>query len=335
MNTTRTRAAVTAGLLVVTAGLSSCSAADGTSSSAETCGYAFVMQDPMTGSTAEQTIKRGLDRAAEELGVEVDVTDGTGIAGVADNLRAAAAKGCYDAIGVPFFANGDAVTQVAAEYPDQAFYIAGGIASGPNVTSFNAANEEGTYVAGAMAAAMTESGTIGVIIGDESPTLLRYSDGFAAGAASVDPSVEVITTAVGSFTDPAKAGSIATSQASAGADVIYSAAGSNLQVYALGAEKDYRTIASDLTDWATVKDTQPALAFIAAPTEDNLNFAIIAAYAEGSVPGGETRELGLKDDIFEIPYVTGPASDDFELPAEVVEAGTTAYDHILSGGSAG
>lgn len=200
MNTTRTRAAVTASLLAVTSVVASCSAADGTSSSADACGYAFVMQDPMTGSTAEQTIKRGLDRAADELGVEIDVTDGTGIAGVADNLRAAAAKGCYDAIGVPFFANGDAVTQVAAEYPDQAFYIAGGIASGPNVTSFNAANEEGTYVAGAMAAAMTESGTIGVIIGDESPTLLRYSDGFAAGAASVDPSVEVITTAVGSFT---------------------------------------------------------------------------------------------------------------------------------------
>lgn len=117
MNTTRTRAAVTASLLAVTSVVASCSAADGTSSSADACGYAFVMQDPMTGSTAEQTIKRGLDRAADELGVEIDVTDGTGIAGVADNLRAAAAKGCYDAIGVPFFANGDAVTQVAPSIP--------------------------------------------------------------------------------------------------------------------------------------------------------------------------------------------------------------------------
>jgi len=299
---------------------------------AKSCGFAFVMQDPIGGNTAEQTIQRGLNSVMKDLNVKVDVIDGTGLAAVAENLRSAAAKGCYQAIGTAFFANGDAVTQVAAEYPNQAFYIAGGVAKGPNVTSFNAANEEGTYVAGAMAAAMTKSGSIGVIIGDDSPSLKRYSDGFAAGAASVDPSVKVITTAVGSFTDPAKAGSIATNQASEGADIIYSAAGSNLQVYALGRDKGYRTIASDLTDWASVKDTKPALAFIAAPTEDKLNYTIIAAYVAGGVKGGETRDLGLKDNIFDIPYVTGPASEDYELSQAVIDAGNAAYKYVLGGG---
>jgi basic membrane protein A len=317
--------------LIATTVLSSCAAY--TTGSAPPCGYAFVMQDPISTSTAEQTIQRGLDRAAADLGVTVDVIDGTGLAGVADNLRAAAAKGCYEAVGTAFFANGDTVTQIAAEFPEQAFYIAGGVAEGPNVTSFNAANEEGTYVAGAMAAALTESGTIGVILGDDSPALVRYSEGFTAGAARVDPAVQVITTSVGSFSDPAKTGSIAASQAGQGADVIYSAAGSNLQVYALGAEKGFRTIASDLTDWAAVKDTDPALAFIAAPTEDTLNYQIIKAYADRSVPGGEKRDLGLEDGIFVIPGITGPASADYTLPQHVIDAGKAAYEHMLSGGA--
>ena len=321
---------------VATAGLfAGCSASvpSATSSGeAKSCGFAFVMQDPISSSTAEQTIQRGLKRATDEFHVNIDVIDGTGVAAVAENLRSAAAKGCYKAIGTAFFANGDAVTQIAAEFPDQAFYIAGGVAKGPNVTSFNAANEEGTYVAGAMAAAMTHSRTIGVITGDDSPPLLRYSDGFTAGAASVNPSVKVIRTAVGSFSDPAKTGSIATNQAAEGADIIYSAAGSNLQVYALGAQKSYRTIASDLTDWASVKDSHPALGFIAAAAEDNLNYSVVSAYIKGSVPGGETRDLGLKDGIFDIPYVTGPASKDYELPQAVVDAGKTAYDYVVGGG---
>jgi basic membrane protein A len=181
---------------------------------------------------------------------------------------------------------------------------------------------------------MSQSGTIGVITGDDSPSLLRYSDGFAAGAASVDPDVTVIATAVGSFTDPAKTGSIATNQAQQGADVIYSAAGSNLQVYALGEANGFRTIASDLTDWNSVRDTHPALAFIAAPAEDNLNFMIVQAYAKGDVPGGEMRELGLKDGIFLIPYVTDDGSDDYDLPQDVIDAGKAAYQYILDGGAA-
>lgn len=300
----------------------------------DTCGFAFVMQDPTSGSTSQQTIERGLNRASDELDVQIDIIDGTGLAAVADTLRSVAATGCYQAIGTAFFANGESVTQVAAEYPDQAFYIAGGVAEGPNVTSFDAANEEGTYVAGAMAAAMTESGTIGVVIGDDSPSLRRYSDGFAAGATSVDPDISVITTAVGSFTDPAKAGSIATHQASEGADIIYSAAGSNLQVYALGSENGYRTVASDLTDWVNVKDTEPSLAFIAAASEDNLAYTIIAEYIDGAVPGGEVRDLGLADGIFTIPYITDPASEEYNLPRDVIDAGNTAYEFILDGGSA-
>jgi basic membrane protein A len=298
---------VGAALLAATA-LAACGSEDAGSSGASAsgngdCGYAYVFQDPISADTAEQTIQRGVERAEKDFNIKVDIIDGTGLANFADNVRAAAAKQCYKAIGTAFFAVGDTLTQVAKDYPDQKFFIEGGVASGPNVTSYAEANEQGTYVAGAMAAKMSSTGTIGIITGDDSPPLKRYATGFSAGARAADPNIKVLDNAVGSFTDPAKAGGVAFSQAGHKADIIYSAAGSNLQVYFLGQKHGYRTIASDLTDYATAKPRKPAVAFIAASAEDNVNYAIFKRYAEGKA-NGTTVTLGLKDGAFAIPYIT-------------------------------
>jgi basic membrane protein A len=294
------------------------------------CGYAYVFQDPMAGNTAEQTIQRGLTRAQKDFHINVDVTDGTGLANLADNLRAAAAKGCYRAIGTAFFAVGDTLTQVAKDYPKQKFFIEGGVATGANVTSYSQANEQGTYVAGAMAAKMTKTGTIGIITGDDSPPLKRYSTGFLAGARSANPGIKVLNNAVGSFSDPAKTGAVAVTQSGNKADLIYSAAGSNLQVYFLGAKHGFRTIASDLTDYATAKPRKPAVAFIAASAEDNTNYAILKRYAS-SQAGGASVTLGLKDGVFSIPYVTDAGTPDYQLSPDVIAAGKKAYADVVGG----
>jgi basic membrane protein A len=325
--------------LAVTAALTACGATEekspgtpaSTSTAADTgCGYAYVFQEPLASNTAEQTVQRGLKRTAADFHTRIDITDGTGLSGLADNLRAAAAKGCYKAIGTAFFSAGEALTQVAKDYPKQQFFIEGGVATGPNVTSYAQANEQGTYVAGAMAAKLSATHTIGIITGDDSPPLKRFSVGFVAGAHSVDPNVNVLTNAVGTFTDPAKTGAIAVTQAGKKADLIYPAAGSNLQVYFLGQTHGYRTIGSDLTDYGAAKARKPALGFVAASAEDNLNYAIIKQYVSGRTKTDSTT-LGLKDGVFSIPYVTDGGSPDYKLPPDVIAAGKKAYDDVVNG----
>jgi len=296
----------------------------------ENCGFAFAFEHPVAGSTAEQTIMKGLKRAESDLHVKIDIIDGTELAGLADNLRAAAAKGCYQAIGTAFFETGDILGQVAKDFPQQQFYIEGGFASGANITSYSQANEQGTYVAGAMAATLSGGSTIGIIIGNDSPPLVAFSAGYTAGAHSVDPSVKVLVNAVGSFTDAAKTGAIAITQASQGAKIIYPAAGSNLQVYFLGEKRGYKTIASDLVDYANAKGRNPALAFIAASAEDQTNYDILQQYVGGGQKQA-SKVLGLKDRVFTIPYVTDDGSPDYALPAEAVAAGKKAYDEVVSG----
>jgi basic membrane protein A len=299
-------------------------------SGGDDCGFAYVFSDPIATSTAEQTIQRGLQRAEQDLNVNVDVTDGTTLAALGDNLRAAAAKECYRAIGTAFFTSSDALTAVARDYPDQQFFIEGGLAAGSNVTSYAQANEQGTYVAGAMAATLSKSGVIGIVLGDDSPPLKAFSSGFTAGAHSVNPDTDVITSVVDSFTDPAKAGAAAVQQAAQGADLIYPAAGSNLQIYLLGHDHGYQTIGSDLSDLASVSSRHPDIGFNAASAEDQTNYDIVKQYVDGTRSKASTI-LGLKDGVFEIPYVTNEGTADYPLPQSVIAAGKKAYNDLIGG----
>ena len=73
---------------------------------------------------------------------------------------------------------------------------------------------------GAMAAAMTESGTIGVVGPIEVGDAKLYVDGFVAGAASQDPSVTVNVNYIQSFSDVALAAEAAQAHIANGADIL-------------------------------------------------------------------------------------------------------------------
>lgn len=294
------------------------------------CGYAFVFEQPIANSTAEQTMKQGLEQAEKTHSVDIEIIDGSGLPQVADNLRSVADKGCYEAIGTAFFSVGESLTQVAQEYPDQNFFILGGEAEGDNVSNYTVANEEGTYVAGAMAAALSKTKTIGIVIGDTSPPLKRFSAGFKAGAESTDPNVTVIESAVGEFNDSAKAGAVASSQAAQDADVIYAAAGANLNIYFQARGKDYQIIASDLADYQAAQSRDPAVAFIAAEAGDKEAELAIGAFVAGKAEPG-ANVLGLEDGVFTIPYITDDGTKDYELPADVVASGRKAYEDVKAG----
>lgn len=115
------------------------------------------------------------------------------------------------------------VMEIAPEFPDNVFVT---LAAVPEDQTFEnvwfAANEcEGAYyVAGALAAQTTQTGTIGVVGGRENPLYVACSRAYEEGAKSVNPDVEVLTVFTGDFNDPIKAKEAAASQIQSGADVI-------------------------------------------------------------------------------------------------------------------
>src|SRR5262245_32336017 len=136
-----------------------------------------------------QTVNDGLGRAADELGVEEDVLESESEADYDPNIQSFLDAGC-DLIVTVGFLLGDATAAAAEANPDQNFAIvdfdffdldAGEDVSFDNVRELTFATDEAAFLAGYVAAAMTETGTIGTYGGINIPTVTIFMDGLSAG----------------------------------------------------------------------------------------------------------------------------------------------------------
>ena len=86
--------------------------------------------------------------------------------------------------------------------------------------------DEGGYLAGVLAASLSESGVIGVVGGRQDvPPVVKLVNGYEAGAKSVNPDIRVLKIYNESFTAPDKGASDAQQFIGEGADVIFGAGG--------------------------------------------------------------------------------------------------------------
>lgn len=117
----------------------------------------------------------------------------------------------------------EAGTVVAPQFPDVTFMVINGELSedAPNLHVYGFREGVPAYIAGVVAAELTEAGQAGFVGGEEIPPLFQAQTGFTAGLQSVDSAASVSETIVGSFVDPQGAYAAAESQLAAGADVIY------------------------------------------------------------------------------------------------------------------
>jgi basic membrane protein A len=136
-----------------------------------------------------QTAYEGLERAAEELGFEPDFLESQSESDYATNIDAFVEQGC-DLIVTVGFLLGDATAAAAEANPDQNFAIvdfdfadpdSGEDVTFDNVRELTFATDEAAFLAGYLAAATTETGTVGTYGGLNIPTVTIFMDGFAAG----------------------------------------------------------------------------------------------------------------------------------------------------------
>jgi basic membrane lipoprotein Med (substrate-binding protein (PBP1-ABC) superfamily) len=94
-----------------------------------------------------------------------------------------------------------------------------------NLIGLQFAEDEASFVAGALAGQMTQSNVIGVIGGMEIPPVVRLAEGFRNGARYVNPDVDVLIVYTGDFGAPDLGTATAADFIGQGADVIFGAAG--------------------------------------------------------------------------------------------------------------
>ncbi|MFV8559450.1 BMP family lipoprotein [Sulfitobacter sp. SBS6] len=148
------------------------------------------------------------------------------------------------------FAFGDALGQVAGDYPDTDFVIIDMVVDAPNVRSVVFNEHEGSYLVGMMAAMASKSNTVGFIGGMDIPLIRKFACGYAQGVLAVNPDATVISNMTGStpaaWNDPVKGSELTKAQISQGADVVYAAAGgTGVGVLQTAADEDILSIGVD------------------------------------------------------------------------------------------
>jgi len=143
-------------------------------------------------------------------------------------LRNFARRGQSPIIAVGFN-QASAVKTVAAEFPALRFVIIDAVAAAPNVQSILFREEQGSYLAGMLAALRSGTGKIGFVGGMDVPLIRKFACGYVQGARAVNPRIEVLQNMTGStpaaWADPVRGAELARSQIERGADVVFQAAG--------------------------------------------------------------------------------------------------------------
>ncbi len=176
---------------------------------------------------------KGTDQAAEDFGYEmVEVQNASG-ADYLPNLRNLSRTGDYEIIICVGFLLGDALAEVAAEFPDQKFAIIDvDYITGPNIMNIVFRENEMSALVGALAAmAAVEHGYshAGVVLGIEIPVLYHFEAGFRFGIdwanKKLGSNIGLLYTYTGSFSDIALGKAATEAMLAQGAVGVYNVAG--------------------------------------------------------------------------------------------------------------
>jgi len=267
----------------------------------------------------------GFEKAAEEFGVEIKAIEPKSPADYVTSATSLA-NGGYDLIFAVGNDWGDTIKEVAPQFPDTKWLGLNYDAEGDNVLIARTADPEIGFLAGALAAMVSESNTVGFIGGKDVPSINRMEVGYEEGAKYVNPDITYYGTYVGAFDDPVKGKEFALQLISQGADVIFHAAGKSGEglfeavrstdgVYAIGVDsnQDY------IVEGRVLTTAQKRL--------DIISYETIKSVVEGSFEAGN-KVYGLAEG--------GVSLTDFEFTKDVIgeenlNAIKELQDKIISG----
>ena len=244
-----------------------------------------------------QSSWEGVKQAEEELGAHVKYIETTDSKDYEKNLGQFGDAN-YDVIVTVGFALGEATQAAGAKYPDTKFIGVDQFqtpgAEVPNVVGLNFPEDQSGFLAGVLAAMMTKSGKIGAVLGtDAVPPVWRFGEGYRAGAAYVDPNVEVTTVYhndVGfdkTFTDPEWGKTTAISMIDKGVDIVFGAGGKTGNGALQGAaEKGVLAVGVDTDQYYTVPECQEVMLTSAMKLITPGTFDLLKMAKEGNFPAG-------------------------------------------------
>ncbi len=213
----------------------------------------------------------GVQEAAANTGGTAEYLESTDAVSYAANLADFAERG-FDVVVASGVGQPEVTIDAANAHPDTRFVgISQDMTDGPaNTTGLIFRDDEAGYAAGYLAGLMTQTGTVGAVLGSEAVLpLKRFGEGYRLGALAARPDATVLmdynNDAADSFNDPEWGAATAAQQVAAGADVTFGAGGTTgtaaLEAVAqtTGAGTSLFCIGIDVDQYFTVPQARPCL----------------------------------------------------------------------------
>ncbi len=285
----------------------------------------------------------GLEKASQELGVDIKVVESKAPTDYESNLTQLANAG-YNPIFAVGFLMTDTVTKVATTTPDVTY---GGIdeffdPTIPNVVGITFKEAEAGYLAGVLAASLTSQPAvdprindkliIGFVGGMEIPPVQAYQAGYIAGAKATNPAVEVKSIYTGSFTDQQKGFEAGKALIEQGADIVFAAAGqTGLGTAKACQENKALFIGVDSDQFLTIPAIGDTIITSAVKKIDVAVFETIKKAVDGTLKGGVNEALGIKEDAVGLaPYHDWDAKVPAETKKQVDDAKAAIADGTVT-----
>jgi basic membrane protein A and related proteins len=207
----------------------------------------------------------GVKRAADELGVEVTTVGNVETPDQYTQQGASFAAKGYDLIIFAHGAMNEPAVKLARQFPDVQFvqapyqFVEEGEqeAQPPNLGHVDFKQEQGSFLAGALAGLVTETNKVAAVYAFPFPALTRQPEAYSLGARCTNPDVTFSQKATNSFTDAALARAAASSLYSAGNDVIFSAVDQAVQGIIAAANSSQTTPAYVIASYFDQHDLGP------------------------------------------------------------------------------
>jgi basic membrane lipoprotein Med (substrate-binding protein (PBP1-ABC) superfamily) len=314
-------------LLLVAAVLGACGSGAGGGGQEGPFKVAVVMPSAINDLAFSQSMYDALVKIQNEMGkenFEIAYSDNLFVVDdAASAIRDYATQG-FDLIIAHGSQYGASLQEIAPDFPETSFAwgTAGDTMGLPNVFAYEALSQEGGYVNGVMAAALSTSNIIGVVGPIEVGDAKLYVDGFIAGAEATKPDIQVNVNYIGSFSDVALASEAAQTHAEAGADALTGTA--QMVVGAIGVAEE-RGI-----PWFGTQANQATLAPTVVVACQVYDWTVLLnqmiELIKGGTYGGNAYAITLENEGLLIEF-----NDAYNLPADVKALGEEAIQGIKDG----
>ena len=298
--------------------------------------------------------QRGMEAIADEYDLEIDTVE-LGIdpanwePGLLDVMSDADS---YDILIAGTFQMISFLAANAHHYPDKLFMFYDApmpyddaevcVEGCANVYSMTYAQNEGSFLAGVYAAAMTQSGIegtndapiIGSVGGQQIPVIDDFIVGYEQGACLVNSESQNIVQYAGSWNDPARGKEIALAMYEQDADIVFQiAGGTGVGVFeaaheqgrfALGVDSDQATIVAE-----TDPDQAERILTSMLKNVDNSIFRAVTKHLEGTLPYGSAENLGIPEGgvgLAKNEFYDAATSEEVKAMVEAAEAAVVNGD---------